>query len=113
MRAAGYETLGMDALASDIARFATQFAQAMDTDRVAIRLEIVETDACRRFHADDVTARLICAYVGPGTQRLDAAGTVALTADADPETLTIRDLGMGDVAIFQGRRWAPDIPAIH
>jgi hypothetical protein len=67
MSDAGYETPEMDTLASDIASLATQFAQIMDTDRVAIRLEIVETDACRRFYADYVTARLICTYVGTGT----------------------------------------------
>ncbi len=113
MSDAGYETPEMDALASDIASLATQFAQIMDTDRVAIRLEVVETDACRRFHADYVTARLICTYVGPGTQWLDAADAAALAAGADPEMLTIRDIGTGDVAIFKGRLWAPDAPAIH
>ncbi|WP_294326435.1 DUF1826 domain-containing protein [uncultured Sphingomonas sp.] len=108
MSDAGYETPGMDALASDIACRATRFAQGTDTDRVAIRLEIVETDACRRFHADYVTARLICTDVGPVTQC-----AVALAAGAAPETLTIRDLRSGDVAIFEGRLWAPDAPAIH
>ncbi|MFD1034085.1 DUF1826 domain-containing protein [Sphingomonas hankookensis] len=113
MSDAGYETPGMDALASDIASLATRFSQIMDIDRVALRLEVVETDACRRLHADYVTARLICTYVGPGTQWLDAADAVALAAGADPETLTIREIGTGDVAIFKGRLWSPDAPAIH
>ena len=113
MSDAGYETPGMDALASDIACPATRFAQGTDTDRVAIRLKIVETDACRRFHADYVTAQLICTYVGPGTQRLDATDAVALAAGAAPETLTIRDLRTGDVPVFKGRLWASDAPAIH
>ena len=110
---AGYTEADAAALTADIVDLAATFTDIMDTDRVAIRLEVVETDACRRFHADYVTARLICTYVGPGTQWLDTRDAAALAAGADPQTLTIRQIGTGDVAIFKGRLWSPDAPAVH
>lgn len=110
---AGYAEANATALTADIVDLAATFTDIMDTDRVAIRLEVVETDACRRFHADYVTARLICTYVGPGTQWLDTRDAAALAAGADPQTLTIRQIGTGDVAIFKGRLWSPDAPAVH
>lgn len=113
LRDAGYGAAAAATLAADIADLAARFARIMEGDRVAIRLEVVETDACRRFHADYVTARLICTYAGPGTQWLDADAADALAAGAAPDTLTIRQLDAGDVAIFKGRLWAPDAPAIH
>ena len=59
---------------------------------MAVRLDVVDTDACRRFHADYVPLRLLCTYVGPGTQwhRCDRADRV-------------EQLAAGEVAIFKGR----------
>jgi hypothetical protein len=34
----------------------------------SLRLEVIDDDGCRLFHADRVNARLICTYVGTGTE---------------------------------------------
>lgn len=97
-------------LAEDIGALANRFAAIMDAEAVEIRLEHVTTNACRKFHADYVTARLICTYAGPGTQWLDGADA----ANCDCGGLhDIRQLNAGDVAIFKGRHWSEDAPAIH
>jgi hypothetical protein len=44
------------------------FGKLMNTGYVRVRLDVVETNACRRFHRDKVPARLICTYRGQGTQ---------------------------------------------
>ncbi len=92
LHAAGYSGTAVAALAADIAMLALRHLEMMGVGRLALRLEVVETDACRRFHADYVTVRTICTYVGPGTQwhriaEPDAIGTVAT----------------GSVAVFKGR----------
>ncbi len=107
---AGYDDA---ALGRDIVDLATQFAVLMDTTAVAIRLEVIETDACRKFHADHVTARLICSYAGPGTQWIDDRDAMALAGGADPATLTVRQVATGDVALFKGRGWSEDAPIVH
>ena len=66
------------ALARDVAALARVFAEVAGVSRVAVRLEALEGDACRRWHVDYKRLRLLCTYAGPGTVwcERDAAGAV-------------------------------------
>ncbi|WP_421854880.1 DUF1826 domain-containing protein [Oricola sp.] len=55
-------------LIEDAAALSKMFAQVMHTEFLRLRLDVISTDACRKFHVDAVTARLVCAYRGKGTQ---------------------------------------------
>lgn len=55
-------------LIDDVAALAHIFATVMGTPFVRLRLDVINTNACRKFHADLMTARLICTYRGTGTQ---------------------------------------------
>jgi hypothetical protein len=91
------------ALMDDVLGLAADFAAIMATPAISVRLEAIAGDACRRWHADYVTARLITTYLGPGTDWLpDGAGE----GDA-------RRLPTGAVAMFKGHGWAPEAPIIH
>lgn len=57
-----------DRLEEDIAALADLFAGLMRARWLRLRLDVVTTNACRRFHIDAVTARLVCTYRGTGTQ---------------------------------------------
>lgn len=57
-----------DRLVDDIAALADIFAGLMKARWLRLRLDVVTTNACRRFHIDAVTARLVCTYRGIGTQ---------------------------------------------
>lgn len=85
------------ALAEDVAALALALGQATGAMRVTLRLEPVTTDACRRFHVDNVRARLLCTYRGQATQ-LAAPG----------EDATPRQMATGAVAILRGARWPGD-----
>jgi hypothetical protein len=52
----------------DIAALAEIFAGLMRARWLRLRLDVVTTNACRRFHIDAVTARLVCTLRGTGTQ---------------------------------------------
>lgn len=93
-----------DALADEIVQHARRFAAIHKLDAVSIRLEVIETDACRKFHADYVAARLLTTLVGTGTQWIhgvEAADT------------PIRQMGTGDVGIFKGRLAAESLSILH
>ncbi len=90
------------ALHDEIASLAHRFAALMGCDMVRLRLEVVETDACRKFHADVVTARLLTTLSGPATQWIE---TVA------PDQ--INQLAVGEVAIFKGRLLAKEPMILH
>ena len=64
-----------DHLVDDIAALADIFAGLMRARWLRLRLDAVTTNACRKFHIDAVTARLVCTYRGTGTQyRIGADG---------------------------------------
>jgi hypothetical protein len=99
-----------DLLAADIETLAQQYGDVLDLSAVEIRLEHVITNACKKFHGDHVTARLICTYVGPGTQWLDGEDAKDCGC-GDPHN--IQQMNAGDVALLKGRVWSEEHPAIH
>ncbi len=55
-------------LIDDAAAMADIFAEVMAAEFLRLRFDVVTTNACRMFHIDSITARLICTYRGTGTQ---------------------------------------------
>lgn len=55
-------------LIDDTAALADIFAGLMRAPYLRLRFDVVTTNACRKFHIDAVTARLVCTYRGTGTQ---------------------------------------------
>lgn len=97
-------------LAEDAQHLARLFCDALALATVELRLEVVRTDSCRKFHADYVTARLITTYVGEGTDWLDEADAARVASGAAPER--IHRLSAFDVGLFRGKL-STDRPAIH
>ncbi|MFV0645699.1 MAG: DUF1826 domain-containing protein [Sphingomonadaceae bacterium] len=103
LRDAGYKQAGQTvALAEEISARASQFAKLMTTDRLRLRLEVIETDACRKFHMDYVTARLLMPLSGPGTQW-----------KAADENAPVHQLEAGNVCILKGRLRVEDPAILH
>lgn len=99
-----------DALAQDAAMLARHFCAALDSARFELRLEVVRTDSCRKFHADYVRARLITTYAGEGTDWLDDSDAARVAAGNEP--LQINRMAAFDVGLFKGKL-ATEHPAIH
>lgn len=55
-------------LIDDVAALTQMFAVLMQAPYLRLRLQAVATNACRKFHIDAITARLVCTYRGTGTQ---------------------------------------------
>jgi hypothetical protein len=98
------------ALIEDATCLAQAFCAAMDLATFELRLEVVRTDSCRKFHADYVTARLITTYVGEGTDWLDEADAARVAHGETPRQ--VGRLANFDVGLFKGKL-ATDRPAIH
>jgi hypothetical protein len=92
LRTAGYPPDVTEMLGEDIASLAAAHRHLTRTTFVNIRLDVIDGDACRRFHADYVSVRMLCTYRGAGTQWCRAAA---------PET--VHTLAAGAVAVFKGR----------
>lgn len=100
----------------DVQRLARVYGAIVDRRRIKARLEIVVTDACRKFHADYVGLRLLCTYFGPGTDwapeefvRRENLGRVDVdVAEANASVIDaehVRSVCPGDVILLKGEAW--------
>ena len=87
-------------LAEDAGKLARCVCRIAGTDRVRLRIEAVDDNACSRLHIDHVVARMICTYRGPGTQ-------LGLEA-SDPSEIQTVPTGMP--VLLKGKLW-PSQPA--
>jgi hypothetical protein len=84
-------------LIDDIAALADIFGDVMQTHFLRLRLAKITRNACRKFHVDAITARLICTYRGPGTQ-------YGVSHDAtDPKRVFTTPTG--STIVLRGSRW--------
>lgn len=56
------------AFADELRRLIGRFAAAADIMAIRVRLEVERDDRCRYFHTDRIGLRLLCTYLGPGTE---------------------------------------------
>jgi hypothetical protein len=86
-------------MARDLQQLAATFFDVVRCPSILVRMERVDDDACRKFHADYKPVRLITTYVGPGTEWI--------LRDDDPgKESAIRRLSAGHVGLFKGRAYA-------
>jgi len=52
----------------DLAALVPRFARLAKRKHVRVRLESIESDACRKLYADLIGLRLVVTYAGPGTE---------------------------------------------
>lgn len=55
-------------LAEDVVELTQVFSRLLKARYLRLRLDVVTGNACRKFHIDAITARLVCTYRGTGTQ---------------------------------------------
>jgi hypothetical protein len=88
-------------LIEDIAALSHLFCDLMDAPYVRLRLSRVTANACRKFHIDAMTARLVCIYRGTETQYGNSVD------GADPER--IFTVPTGTPILLRGTLW-PEQP---
>ena len=63
--------LGKVSLIKDILAISGIFFQLSKTKVIKISFQIVNSDMCQYFHTDNISRRLLCTYLGPGTEWLE------------------------------------------
>jgi len=90
-------------LEADIADLAEQFAGLMSARYLRLRLDVVTTNACRKFHIDALMARLVCTYRGSGTQ-------YGISVDG-AEPTRVFQVQTGSPILLRGTLWPQDPPS--
>ena len=86
-----------DHLIDDAAAMAAIFGEVMQTSHVRLRFDVVNDNACRKFHIDAVTARLICTYRGSGTQ-------YGFAPDGEQPD-NVHSVSTGSAMLLRGTKW--------
>ena len=82
-------------LMKDIETLAFEVQQDAKTPLVRLRLDPIFDDACSKMHIDNVFARLICTYRGPGTE-------LGLSIGDGP---TLASVATGMPIYMKGKQW--------
>jgi len=89
-------------LIDDIGMLAQRFAGLMSAPYLRLRLQAITTNACRKFHLDAITGRLVCTYHGMGMQYG--------TCENGAEPIHIHTTPTGAPILLRGSLW-PSEPA--
>jgi hypothetical protein len=101
-------------LCVDMTRWVEQFRALGDDQPICASLVLTRTDDCRKFHVDWVGLRLICTYLGPGTEWAPDAGVYrpalampwhsiqAINRAIVPDVTHIVRAAAGDVLLLKG-----------
>ncbi len=98
----------LEPLVNDIAFCCELFSSITNPRMLRLSLKVITTDACRKFHIDGYTYRLLCSYHGPGTQWVynDQVNRKALGVGENEKIIKnwneIQQMGTFDVAILKG-----------
>ena len=91
-----------DWLQDDITLLAETFSELMQARFLRLRLDVVNTNACRKFHIDAITARLVCTYRGTGTQ-------YGISTDGD-DPKRVFSVQTGAPILLRGTLWPEQPP---
>lgn len=95
-------------LLTDAIALARRFADVMRVASVRVRIERVDSNACKKVHADYTDVRLISTYAGPGTDIAPHAH------DIDRSDCCLERVPTGWIGLFKGRTYgAGHPPSFH
>jgi len=97
---------GYESFVADVTWLVAAYTCLVGARRVGLRLRVLGSPMCPRFHVDNVPLRLLTTYVGPGSEWLReqaSAGSELYTAR--PAVDNIQHLQTGDVAVLKGEKW--------
>lgn len=64
---------GYELLVADMELLAHLYFDLLGCPRIGLRLEVLQGAMCPKFHVDRTGIRMLCTYLGPGTEWLDDA----------------------------------------
>jgi hypothetical protein len=108
--ASGFSDLeGYEGFIADVSWLVSAFACLLGAQRIGLRLRVLDTAMCPRFHVDHVPVRLITTYAGIGSQWLKEGAMDRRQLgkpDAEPQDESlIQQITCGAVALLKGEKW--------
>lgn len=97
---------GYEAFVADVTWLVAAYTCLVGARRVGLRLRVLASPMCPRFHVDNVPLRLLTTYTGPGSEWLQEHRSQRGELHAAlPSVDNIQHLQAGDVAVLKGEKW--------
>lgn len=108
---------GRDQFLADLDYLSTLYVDLIGSPQIGIRLEVLNTAMCPKFHVDKTGIRMLCTYIGQGTEWLDDAyadrsklGMATVKMDDSDSGLILNQRGVHQVptfaiALLKGSLW--------
>lgn len=108
---------GRDAFLADLDYLGTLYVDLIGCPQIGIRLEVLNAAMCPKFHVDKTGIRMLCTYIGQGTEWLDDAyadrsklGMATVKMDDSDSGLILNHRGVHQVptfaiALLKGSLW--------
>lgn len=93
-------------LTADISAAAAWLGSIARAPNVRIRLEKLAYRACPKFHVDAVPMRLLCTYLGPGTEWTNANTAYSINFGEDADEELIHHVPPEAIVIYGGAKTA-------
>ena len=110
-------------LQADVAGLVTR-VRGITPAPLVVSIAVVTGDECRKFHVDQNFLRLVCTYVGPGTELAPnhasvrtelgrGEGIEAANRRIVPDPSLVTHVPTGAVLLLKGARFATGLAAVH
>ncbi|MFL1523571.1 DUF1826 domain-containing protein [Pseudomonas sp. O230] len=108
--ASGFSDLeGYEGFIADVSWLVSAFACLLGAQRIGVRLRVLDSAMCPRFHVDHVPVRLISTYAGIGSEWLKEGAMdrrQLSKPEAEPmDDSLIQHIDSGYVALLKGEKW--------
>lgn len=108
------------ALLQDISELFQLFVETTEASVFRLLFTTVSTNMCRKFHTDVNDLRLLCTYLGPGTNWVpdeaidrEASRTLSRNQEVVMDTTQVQQVDTGDVALLKGGLYPDATPILH
>ena len=103
------DPLGRQLLVADLVQLGSDYARLVDSGRLSVRIERIDTDLCTKYHCDASGLRLLSTYRGPGTcwvpnnaVRRDRMGQYGDNLDIVPDPTLVQQFPRFAVGLLKG-----------
>lgn len=112
-------TEGRRQFIADVTSLGSSFFDATRSKNIRFQVEIVKSDMCRLFHVDNMRQRLLCTYIGPGTEWLDHSNAMRSGLGRGCNTKIVKDFDKVNhakpfqVVLLKGKLHEDDPGVVH
>lgn len=100
------DLVGYEGFIADLGWLVGAYACLLDARSVGLRLRVLDSAMCPRFHVDHVPLRLITTYAGPASEWLEeGAIDRRRLGQVEVDPAHVQRLACGDVALLKGEKW--------